>query len=66
MPEPAVTDLDYQYEGTMPDQRALSWHDVTCPEGPDCRDRELHAIGVPIVTTGILDRYHKRLEELQE
>ena len=26
--------------------RALveAWHDVTCPEGPDCRDRSIHML----------------------
>ena len=25
------------------DRVALLWHDKTCPEGPECRDRALHA-----------------------
>lgn len=25
----------------------LAWHDVTCPEGDECRDRNLHALGYP-------------------
>lgn len=27
------------------DAVALVWHDLTCPEGVDCRDRDLHAMG---------------------
>lgn len=42
---------------TSPEQIALAWHDVTCPEGPECRDRALHAHGAPLVHTGVLERF---------
>ena len=32
---------------------AQAWHDVTCPEGPDCRDRLLHAASEPIAYAGV-------------
>lgn len=43
---------------------ALAWHDVTCPEGPDCRDRSLHAASDPIANTGTLDRFLTQLGAL--
>ncbi len=42
----------------------LAWHDVTCPEGADCRDRGLHAMGQPVVTSGVVHRFLDRLAEL--
>ncbi len=44
---------------------ARSWHDVTCPEGPDCRDRVLHSAAQPLAHGGILARFLERLEELE-
>lgn len=41
--------------------RQKAWHDATCPEGSDCASRDLHALSAPVVSTGILDRYHKYL-----
>jgi hypothetical protein len=44
---------------------ALAWHDTTCPEGPDCRSRNIHAITEPnIATTGILQQFLERLDVL--
>lgn len=43
---------------------ALAWHDVTCPEGADCRDRPLHAASAPLANTGILSAFLARFEEL--
>ena len=31
-------------EDTLADALVLAWHDVTCPEGEDCRDRSLHSL----------------------
>lgn len=42
-----------------------AWHDVTCPEGPECRDRHMHAQALPVVTGGVLDRFLARLEEIR-
>lgn len=44
----------------------LAWHDVTCPEGPECRDRDLHAVSSSVVQTGIAERFALRLAELGE
>lgn len=49
----------------MADLRALAWHDATCPESTECRDRELHAMGAPMVTSGLLDAYHEHLAVLE-
>jgi hypothetical protein len=51
---------------TTPDPAtvALAWHDVTCPEGPDCRDRPLHSMADAISNTGLLLRFLERLKEL--
>ena len=46
--------------------RLLAWHDVTCPEGPECRDRRLHSISDVLANTGVLDRFLARLEELEQ
>lgn len=48
----------------MTDLCALAWHDVTCPEGPECRSRALHAASDPIVTSGVLGRFEERSWEL--
>lgn len=42
----------------------LAWHDVTCPEGEDCRDRDLHAISSSVVQTGIAVAFARRLAVL--
>ena len=42
-----------------------AWHDVTCPEGPECRDRALHARGMPVVYGGVLSRFLERYEALR-
>jgi hypothetical protein len=49
-----------------PDTRTvgLAFHDVTCPEGPECRDRELHALSAPLVSSGVLERFLERLDQL--
>jgi hypothetical protein len=44
---------------------ALAWHDVTCPEGPDCLDRSLHAAGQQLASTGMLGRFLDRLSEIE-
>lgn len=44
---------------------SLAWHDVTCPEGPDCRDRQLHAASEAVANTGTLDRFLARLVEIR-
>lgn len=50
---------------TPPALIAQAIHDVTCPEGPDCRDRLLHSAGQPLAYTGVLDRFLVRLRELE-
>lgn len=49
------------------EQRAVreAWHDVACVEGPDCRDRSLHAMGQPLATSGVLAKFLNRLAELR-
>ena len=44
---------------------AQAWHDVTCPESYDCRDRLLHSAAQPLAHTGVLARFMERLEELE-
>lgn len=44
---------------------SLAWHDVTCPEGVDCRDRLLHAAFQPIHNSGHLMSFLDRLAELE-
>lgn len=41
-----------------------AWHDATCPEGEECRSREMHALGEPIPQSGILARYHEALDKI--
>lgn len=43
----------------------LAWHDVTCPEGPECRDRPLHAAEASVASSGHLERFLERLTELE-
>ena len=53
--------------GQTPDRDVAireAWHDVVCPEGPDCRDRGLHAASEPLVTSGIVHRFLDRLAAL--
>jgi hypothetical protein len=45
---------------------ARAWHDVTCPEGADCRDRLLHSAAQPLANTGWLDLFLRRLEDLEQ
>jgi hypothetical protein len=42
----------------------LAWHDVTCPEGPECRSRDLHAASEPLAVSGHLERFLHRLFEV--
>jgi hypothetical protein len=42
---------------------ALAWHDVTCPEGQDCRDRLIHSLGASLVNSGVLHRFLEALNE---
>lgn len=44
---------------------ANAWHDVTCPEGPDCRDRLLHSAAQVLANTGFLAAFMRRLAELE-
>lgn len=39
----------------------MAWHDVTCPEAEECRDRQLHSMGAPLVNSGVLIRFLERL-----
>ena len=50
---------------TPPDLIGQAIHDVTCPEGPACRDRDLHSLGQPLATSGVLARFLDRLAELE-
>lgn len=43
---------------------ARAWHDVTCCEGSDCRDRLLHSAAQPIAHSGIAAAFLDRLREL--
>lgn len=45
---------------------ARAWHDVTCPEAGDCRDRLLHSAAQPLANTGVLHRFMDRLDYLTE
>jgi hypothetical protein len=44
---------------------ALAWHDVTCPEGPECPDRPAHAASQHASNTDALQRFMERLSELE-
>lgn len=44
---------------------ARAWHDITCPEGADCRDRLLHSASQTIANTGHLALFLARVEELE-
>jgi hypothetical protein len=58
----------------MPDQSTVNhdpilvaeaWHDVTCPERGDCRDRAVHLLGQQLANTGALDLFLHRLDGLE-
>ena len=38
-----------------------AWHDVTCPEGPECRDRAMHVRAQPLVNSGVVGRFVETL-----
>lgn len=42
---------------------ALAWHDITCPEGTECRSRRLHAQSDNMVTTSLVHRLVQNLWE---
>lgn len=44
---------------------ALAWHDITCPEGDECRDRPLHAASMPLTNGGLIERFIERCKELE-
>jgi hypothetical protein len=44
---------------------SLAWHDVTCPEGPECITRPVHAAEANVTYTGHLERFLERLSELE-
>lgn len=44
---------------------AQAIHDVTCPEGPECRDRLLHSAAQTLANSGVLARFLERLAELE-
>ena len=44
---------------------AQAWHDVTCPEGSDCRDRIFHSAAQTLANTGYLAQFLDRLDELE-
>ena len=44
---------------------ALAWHDVVCPDGPECKDRPDHAAVQGPVRSGHLERFLRRLPELE-
>jgi hypothetical protein len=55
------------YERRHSDEEiALAWHDVTCPERQNCRDRHLHSRGHPLVTSGIVRGFLDRLAVTEE
>ena len=43
------------------DNTRLAWHDVTCPEGEECRSRELHSLSDNLYNSGVLQRFLERL-----
>lgn len=43
-----------------------AWHDVTCPEGEDCRNRELHTSSLLLVHSGVVARFVRRRRELAD
>lgn len=43
---------------------AQAWHDVTCPEGEDCRDRVLHSASQALASSGVLQAFLERLDQL--
>ena len=52
----------------MPDHTRLAataWHDVTCDDGPKCPNRKEHAAAEAHATTGTLDRFLDRYEQLR-
>jgi hypothetical protein len=53
---PAVSEVA-SASGPSPDRIRLAWHDVTCPEAGQCRDRHLHSLGSNIVNAGVLNRF---------
>lgn len=36
---------------------ALAWHDATCPEGVECRDRRQHASGSSLANSELLAKF---------
>lgn len=44
------------------DEIVLAWHDVTCPRGVGCWDRELHAMSDLLAGSGVVERFLCRLE----
>jgi hypothetical protein len=61
---PTLAALDRVREQPSGMQIALAWHDVTCPEAEDCRDRQLHALSSPVATLH-LPRFLDRLSALR-
>ena len=68
-PTPYATGANYAPDITVAAPRldpvAAAWHDVTCPEGQDCRTRHVHAMSATMVTTGLLGRFLARLRALE-
>jgi hypothetical protein len=58
------TAADAHQEAILRALIAQAWHDVTCPEGPDCRDRTIHSAAQVLASTGILSSFLHRLDEL--
>lgn len=56
--------LDRPLHEAHPALVARAWHDITCPEGPDCRERLLHSAAQTLANTGMLARFLERLAEL--
>lgn len=42
----------------------LAWHDATCAEAEDCRDRVMHSAANPIANSGVLEDFIERLNRL--
>lgn len=59
-----MPDLAPPLQEAHPALIARAWHDVTCPEGPDCRDRLVHSAAQMLAYTGMLARFLERLTEL--
>lgn len=59
-----MPDLMPPLQEAHPGLIAQAWHDITCAEGPDCRDRGFHSTCQAIANSGHLAMFLERLAEL--